>query len=114
MEAGVSSVGVRPRWKCSGEPQVRICEGWREVKEVEEARNFMGGEGRGWVDCGEGEVRREGKEGKVWRRVMLGWGEVDWENGDWGGFEAGEFGSVGCEMRTLVGKNRSEENRPER
>lgn len=73
-EAGISGVGVRPRWECSGEPQVRICEGWRDVKEVEEARNVVGGEGRGWVDCGvgegEGEVRREEKEGKVCRRVV--------------------------------------------
>lgn len=67
MEAGVSGVGVRPRWEWRGEPQVRICEGWRDVKEVEEARRVVGREGRGWVDCGEVEVRREEKEGKVWR-----------------------------------------------
>lgn len=66
-------MGARPRWECSGEPQVRICEGCRDVKEVEEARKVVGGEGRGCVDCGEGDVMREEKEGKVCR-LMPGWG----------------------------------------
>lgn len=86
-------MGARPRWECSGEPQVRICEGWRHVKDVEEARRVVGGEGRGWLDCGEVDVRREEKEGKVWR-LMPGWGKEDRENEDWGGPEAGEFGSI--------------------
>ncbi len=58
-------MGWRPSAEWRGEPQVRIWEGVRDVKVVEEARRVVGVErgGKVIVDCGE-EVRREEKEGK--------------------------------------------------
>ena len=53
------------------------------VKAVADARRVVNGEGRGWVDVGGEEERREWKEGKVWRAWMGVWEVVRVQMQSW-------------------------------